>query len=367
MMNYPYTVTCAQGEARFLVKSDAELFARAAGCLYECAPVMSDTEMDGLTPLPYVLYASGYYLLLNIAAFSSEGMMRFSASLFRKYLPFDYISDPEAIRYAPLNMRTIDFLKDLDANPAAPHPYPVIEAYLRHMMAEREPQDTKSEFDCFLGSTPLTIHKRNISRWQDVFHLVLHRLKAAKRYVSHPDACISDDKLSAFVSSWKEAPEDLPAPQAAILVHSPKEWKGIHKIIIDADGCPVIRQTVKLAARYSIPVILLCDDAHEIASGYGQVIHVPRGKNAADWMIVNCCHKGDIVITQDFGLATILLAKGCCPIHQDGWWYAREFQSLHHGASHIRRRHGSHKRSHEDDKSFEQGLEELIRAKFKEH
>ena len=84
MMNYPYTVTCAQGEARFLVKSDAELFARAAGCLYECAPVMSDTEMDGLTPLPYVLYASGYYLLLNIAAFSSEGMMRFSASLFRK-------------------------------------------------------------------------------------------------------------------------------------------------------------------------------------------------------------------------------------------------------------------------------------------
>jgi len=81
-------------------------------------------------------------------------------------------------------------------------------------------------------------------------------------------------------------------------------------IYVDADACPVIDVTLKIAARYNIPCILLSDTAHQIRREGTQTITVSKGADSVDFRLVNLIQKGDIAITQDYGLAAMCLAKG---------------------------------------------------------
>ena len=96
------------------------------------------------------------------------------------------------------------------------------------------------------------------------------------------------------------------------------------KIYVDADACPVVKQTEKVAKKYNISVILICDTNHIINSDYSEVLIADTGSDSVDIVLVNKCNKGDIVVSQDYGVAAMALGKGAYPIHQSGKWYTNE-------------------------------------------
>ncbi len=96
------------------------------------------------------------------------------------------------------------------------------------------------------------------------------------------------------------------------------------EILIDADACPVVRITEQVAKEKGISVTLLCDTNHVLQSDYSEVITVGAGADAVDFKLVSICQKGDLVVTQDYGVAAMILGKGAYGIHQSGKWYTNE-------------------------------------------
>lgn len=144
------------------------------------------------------------------------------------------------------------------------------------------------------------------------------------------------------------------------------------QILIDADGCPVVDATLALAAKYRIEAIILCDTAHVFERKGARTIVVPKGADSVDFKLVNLAQPGDIVITQDYGLAAMSLAKGACPLSQDGMLYTERnidgLLSFRHISKKIRaaggRRRGPAKRTRAQDERFAEALEALIKERL---
>ena len=134
------------------------------------------------------------------------------------------------------------------------------------------------------------------------------------------------------------------------------------QIFVDADACPVVGIVEKVAKEYSIPVTLLCDTNHVLSSDYSEVIVVEAGADAVDYKLISICHKGDIVVSQDYGVAAMALGKGAYAIHQSGKWYTNE-RHLNKkarrafGKNHLK---GPRKRTSEDDEHFRESFEKMI-------
>ena len=90
------------------------------------------------------------------------------------------------------------------------------------------------------------------------------------------------------------------------------------QIFVDADACPVVAIIEKIAKDNSVPVMLLCDTNHVLSSTYSKVVVVGAGADAVDYKLISICHKGDIVVSQDYGVAAMALGKGAYAIHQSG-------------------------------------------------
>ena len=148
------------------------------------------------------------------------------------------------------------------------------------------------------------------------------------------------------------------------------------KILVDADACPVVRQVETVAKRHSVPVILLCDTNHVLQSNYSEIKIIGAGADAVDIALVNLCKAGDIVITQDYGVAAMALGKHAYALHQDGWQYTdenidrllaeRHMAKKARRASHKAHLKGPRKRTADDDAAFAEALEyciaEILRA-----
>ena len=96
------------------------------------------------------------------------------------------------------------------------------------------------------------------------------------------------------------------------------------QIFVDADACPVVGIVEKVAKEHSVPVTLLCDTNHVLSSDYSEVIVVGAGADAVDYKLISICHRGDIVVSQDYGVAAMALGKAAYAIHQSGKWYTNE-------------------------------------------
>lgn len=96
------------------------------------------------------------------------------------------------------------------------------------------------------------------------------------------------------------------------------------KIYIDGDGCPVIDITIKIAKEKQVECILIADTAHTFDKYDIEVVIVSKGADSVDFALVNMIKKGDIVVTQDYGLAAMCLAKQASPINQNGIVYNNE-------------------------------------------
>lgn len=142
------------------------------------------------------------------------------------------------------------------------------------------------------------------------------------------------------------------------------------EILVDADACPVISQVESVAQKHNVPVTLLCDTSHILESEYSKVVMVDRGADSVDIVLVNNCKKGDIVVTQDYGVAAMALGKGAYAIHQSGKWFTNdnidEMLFSRHIAKVMRNSKkksnlkGGRKRNSDDDKNFEMSFERLI-------
>jgi len=142
------------------------------------------------------------------------------------------------------------------------------------------------------------------------------------------------------------------------------------QILVDADACPVTHIVEQAAEKNNIPVMLLCDTNHVLQSDYSEVRIIGAGADAVDFALVSLCQKGDIVVTQDYGVAAMILGKGAYGIHQSGKWYTNDNidQMLmeRHMAKKARRTSKKHhlkgpqKRTEEDDLRFAKSLEQLI-------
>ena len=142
------------------------------------------------------------------------------------------------------------------------------------------------------------------------------------------------------------------------------------RIFVDADACPVVRQTEEIAKKYGVPVTLLCDTNHILNSTYSEVKVIGARADAVDIALVNLCHAGDIVGTQDYGVAAMALGKKAHAIHQNGWLYTNEnigrLLMEQHITKKARMASGKHhlkgprKRLKDDDIQFKESLARLL-------
>lgn len=140
------------------------------------------------------------------------------------------------------------------------------------------------------------------------------------------------------------------------------------KILVDADACPVVDLTVREAKARNIPVTLITDTAHVFNRTDAEVITVEKGSDSADFKLVNLVQKGDLVVTQDYGLAAMVLAKGGRALNQNGMIYSEQNMDTllftRHIAKKVRmaggRTKGPHKRTKEQDEDFLRTLQRML-------
>lgn len=140
------------------------------------------------------------------------------------------------------------------------------------------------------------------------------------------------------------------------------------RILIDADGCPVVDTAVRIARKHGIPCIIFCDTAHVFEKDGAETVTVSQGADSVDFALVNRAVSGDIVITQDYGLAAMCLARKTRVVSQNGMIYSdANIDSLlmsRYAAKKIRnaggRLKGPAKRTSEQDKQFQETLTRLI-------
>lgn len=142
------------------------------------------------------------------------------------------------------------------------------------------------------------------------------------------------------------------------------------QIFIDADGCPVVDLTIKIAKRYSVECTILCDTSHEFHKDGAETVTVEKGADSVDFKIVNLVKAGDIVVTQDYGLAAMCLARNAVPVSQNGLIFndknIEQLLFTRYVSKKIRnaggRLKGPSKRTPEQDKAFEAALTKLINS-----
>ena len=144
------------------------------------------------------------------------------------------------------------------------------------------------------------------------------------------------------------------------------------RVFVDADACPVVGIIEKVAREHNVPVTLLCDTNHVLSSDYSEVIVVGAGADAVDYKLISICHKGDIVVSQDYGVAVMALGKGAYAIHQSGKWYTNEnidqmlmerhLNKKARRASRNNHLKGPRKRTSEDNERFRESFEKMIQV-----
>jgi len=93
------------------------------------------------------------------------------------------------------------------------------------------------------------------------------------------------------------------------------------KILVDADACPARNIVIKVAKEFNLEVLMFVDTSHILEDGYSRIITVGQGKDAVDIALINHTEKGDIVVTQDYGVASMALGKQAYAINFNGLIY----------------------------------------------
>ena len=142
-------------------------------------------------------------------------------------------------------------------------------------------------------------------------------------------------------------------------------------IYLDGDGCPVVDETLALAKEFHLPCTILCDTSHRIERDGANTYVCSKGADSVDFTLVNMISAGDLVITQDYGLAAMCLARSAAVLHQDGFFYTPEnidsLLMMRHTSAKVRRAggrfHATPKRTREQNQAFSQTLKDFLNQK----
>lgn len=132
------------------------------------------------------------------------------------------------------------------------------------------------------------------------------------------------------------------------------------KILVDADACPVKSIIEEVAQDYRIPVLMIIDTSHELSSVYSEILQVGKAPDAVDVALFNHTSPGDIVVTGDYGVASMVLGKNAFAIDPNGRLYTNQnidFLMYERHVAKKKRKNDVHtysmkKRTREDDKLF---------------
>lgn len=138
--------------------------------------------------------------------------------------------------------------------------------------------------------------------------------------------------------------------------------------MIDADGCPVVEETLKIAKQFALECLILCDTSHRFEREGAQTLVFSKGADSVDFALVNLLRPGDVVVTQDYGLAAMCLARSALALNQDGMEYTVDnidaLLLARHTAKKIRnaggRLKGPAKRTAAQDRALSEALRELV-------
>lgn len=144
------------------------------------------------------------------------------------------------------------------------------------------------------------------------------------------------------------------------------------QVLIDGDACPVKEIAINLCQHYCIPITILMDDAHEYRNDYAKVLIVDRGFDHVDHVLFGLAQKGDLAISQDYGLAAILLGKKVDVINQNGMFYTNDNidfllqQRYDHAQLRKAKKRYTHydKRTTQQDQEFETQLDNYLRNRI---
>lgn len=144
-------------------------------------------------------------------------------------------------------------------------------------------------------------------------------------------------------------------------------------LFIDADACPVTREAISIGRENGFMVVLVANatqnlEKHTRRSGV-EAVQVSGGRDAADFAIVERLSPDDIVVTQDIGVAAMVLGRGAGAISPRGRIFYQstidiEMEVRHAEAKHRRaggRTGGPRAFTDEDREHFSWQLERLIR------
>lgn len=139
-------------------------------------------------------------------------------------------------------------------------------------------------------------------------------------------------------------------------------------IIVDGDGCAGRNIIEEVAKKYNVSLKIYCDFNHVIASDYGEVIIMESGYQAVDMRIANEAKRDDIVVTQDYGVAAMVLGKKSYAISPKGYIFSENNIDKLLFERHLSakaRRSGNKtsnpkKRTEEDNERLRYNLEKLI-------
>ena len=140
------------------------------------------------------------------------------------------------------------------------------------------------------------------------------------------------------------------------------------RILVDADACPVKEIIVRAAKQRQISVTMLIDTSHRLNDGYSKIITVDKDADSVDFALMGLLSREDIVVTQDYGLAAMVLGKGARAVNQNGLVYTNDnidklLMERHIGAKVRRgggRTKGPAKRTKEDNEKFEEAFVKLL-------
>lgn len=141
------------------------------------------------------------------------------------------------------------------------------------------------------------------------------------------------------------------------------------KILVDADACPSREKIIGLANTYKVPIFLYCDFSHALESEDATIIYCDTSYQSVDMKIINDIQKGDILITQDYGLAMLALSKECLVFHVSGFRYEKgkidKMMELKHQNAKLRRSKvhvkGPKKRTKEEERNLLTNLEKVLK------
>lgn len=144
-------------------------------------------------------------------------------------------------------------------------------------------------------------------------------------------------------------------------------------LFIDADACPVTREAIAVARAAGFSVVVVANSTQNLDRFAGrkgvEAVGVSGGADAADFAIVERLARGDVVVTQDIGLAAMVLGRGAGAISPRGRIFhlaAIDAElAVRHAQAKLRRAGGRHGGlsafTDEDREHFEEQLERLIR------